>query len=249
LQARDESEMNGWIEHIRAALLKAFPNGDDRGILSPSLFATTSPRISQAIAPDTIPLSPLTLPPGNSFNFAATSRQHPQPGSLITAQSIITTDKSPSFRESTDSDQSPDFTSPSTATPQPATTSIPIPLLKPLNIAQPSLANPSPLSKSWVDNDDGGLASDSDDEDIASSPVHQTLPDALKATEPDDKFKPQLLYSVSADCTPPLDTPLIQGYLYKLKTNMGGVKIWKKYWFVVRNEKLTSYKNERVSFL
>jgi hypothetical protein len=39
-----------------------------------------------------------------------------------------------------------------------------------------------------------------------------------------------------------------QGYLYKLKTSIGAVKSWKRYWFVLRNERLTYYKHQTVKF-
>jgi hypothetical protein len=225
LQAKDEDDMINWIDHIRAAVLKSFPNGDERGILSVSLMATTSPRLS---AVTNTPISPLTLSAGDS-NPPISSCQVTEgsPSSLSTAGNRVSfSDERKVAGESSirASVSSPISIHPNTA--------------KQIQDIK-SLVNPSPLSQSWAE-DYGG--SDSDDEEITSPGGLNNITDFLA----DDKFKPKI-YNI-VDNVIPADTPLIQGYLYKLKINLGGVKNWKKYWFVVRNGKLTSYKNEQVSF-
>lgn len=120
-------------------------------------------------------------------------------------------------------------------TPRASTTGLqPTPSL-PRQISEPSssndipvrsspLVNPSPLQQSWShDRNAENQLSDFSDEDFENIPQ-------ISPTGPGD------------------DIIHIQGFLYKQRTTLGGVKSWKKYWVVIRNGKLITYKNEQVYF-
>jgi PH domain len=95
---------------------------------------------------------------------------------------------------------------------------VPNSLLDPLR----SSVNPSPLQQSWS---------------------HDRNAEAQISDFSEDEFDqiPQISPAGPGD-----DIVHLQGFLHKQRTTLGGVKSWKKYWFVVRNRKLITYKDEQV---
>lgn len=91
------------------------------------------------------------------------------------------------------------------------------------------LTKPSPLAQSWSKDRSVSEPSEEDDQAV---PFSNSVPTA----------SPTLLPQ------PGNDIVLIQGFIYKQKRILGGGKSWRKYWFVVRNGKLISYKDEVVSW-
>ncbi|KAI8900346.1 hypothetical protein BC833DRAFT_582059, partial [Globomyces pollinis-pini] len=72
---------------------------------------------------------------------------------------------------------------------------------------------------------------------IGSSPLANSW--GTNATDSDDDTP-----TTPTPGTPGSDLVLAQGYLSKLKTGLGGVKTWKKYWVVLRHHNLITYANQ-----